>query len=74
VSLVDGFATSGFSKAAYCIKQGIATSCLYRWQKVFPGQRASADLMVITESVSSPLPVDGNSQWHVELELGGGIV
>lgn len=77
-SLVDDFATSGLTKTAFCRKRGIATSCLYRWQKVFAGQSASGDFIDITEPVSSAPPAsprtDGNPRWQVELELGAGIV
>ncbi len=77
-SLVDSFATSGLTKTAFCKKQGIATSCLYRWQKVFAGQSPSADFVDITAPVSTAPPslphVDGNPRWQVELELGAGMV
>lgn len=77
-SLVAGFATSGLTKTAFCKKQRIATSCLYRWQKVFASQPTSADFIDITKTVSSAPTAqrlaDNNPQWQVELELGAGIV
>ena len=77
-SVVDDFASSGLTKTAFCRKRGIATSCLYRWQKVFAGQLASGNFIDITEPVSSAPSAsprtDGNPHWQVELELGAGMV
>ena len=77
-SLVDEFTSSGLTKTAFCKKHSIATSCLYRWQKVFEGQPALADFIDITQPVSQATPElsanDTSAQWQVELELGAGIV
>ena len=77
-ALVDEFASSGLTKVAFCNKHGIATSCLYRWQKVFAEQPVLADFIDITQPVAgagAELPAaDNNKQWQVELELGAGIV
>lgn len=77
-SLVEDLTTSGLTKAAFCKKRGIATSCLYRWQKIFAGNSAAPDFIDITRPVTSALPTqavtDTNLHWQVELELGTGIV
>ena len=75
-ALVDEFATSGTTKAAFCKKHRIATSCLYRWQKVFAEQTVLAGFIDITQAGATPEPpaADNNKQWQVELELGAGIV
>ena len=77
-SLVDGFNTSGLTRTAFCKNNHIATSCLYRWQKVFAGQPAAAEFIDITEPVartSRTLAVpDSDGLWQVELELGSGMV
>jgi hypothetical protein len=76
-SLVDEFTTSGLTKTAFCKKNGIATSCLYRWQQVLARQTAMAEFIDITEPVAAVVsapPVDGNADWQVELELGAGMV
>jgi len=77
-SLVDDLSTSGLTKTAFCKKHGIATSCLYRWQKIFAGNSVAAEFIDITGPVASTLPTpplaDANTHWQVELELGAGIV
>jgi len=77
-ALVDEFATSGLTKAFFCKKHRIASSCLYRWQKVFAEQPVLADFIDITQPVPGATPeppaADNNKQWQVELELGAGIV
>jgi hypothetical protein len=77
-SLVDEFNASGLTKTAFCKKNHIANSCLYRWQKVFTGQPAAAEFIDITEPVartSRTLAVpESDGLWQVELELGSGMV
>lgn len=77
-SLVDEFNASGLAKTAFCKKKHIATSCLYRWQKVFTGQPAAAEFIDITEPLARTAPTladpVSDGQWQVELELGAGMV
>ena len=76
-TLVREFAASGLTKVAFCKKHGIATSCLYRWQKVFAEQPVLADFIDITQPVAgaTPAPLAADDEpWQVELELGAGIV
>ena len=76
-ALVHEFTTSDLTKVAFCKKHGIATSCLYRWQKVFAEQPVLADFIDITQPVAKATPeppAADNKQWQVELELGAGIV
>jgi transposase-like protein len=77
-SLVDDFTNSGLTKTAFCRKHGIATSCLYRWQKIFAGNSLASDFIDITGPIASTLPTpslaDTSPHWQVELELGAGIV
>ena len=76
-TLVSEFASSGLTKVAFCKKHGIATSCLYRWQKVFTEQPVRDDFIDITQPVAGATPAPftaDNEQWQVELELGAGIV
>ena len=77
-SLVDEFNTSGLTRTAFCKNKHIATSCLYRWQKVFAGPPAAAEFIDITEPVARTAPTlavpDDDGQWQVELKLGAGMV
>jgi len=77
-SLVEQFNTSGLTKTAFCKRHGIATSCLYRWQKELAEEFTSDTFIDITEPVAtqktvSPVPATRN-HWQVELELGAGIL
>ena len=77
-SLVDEFNTSGLTRTAFCKNNHIATSCLYRWQKVLTGQPTAAEFIDITEPLARTAPTlavpDSDGQWQVELELGAGMV
>ena len=77
-ALLDEFNTSGLTRSAFCKQHGIATSSLYRWQKVLTGPSPAAGFIDITEPVvqaAPTLPVPGNdSHWQVELELGAGVI
>ena len=77
-ALLDEFNTSGLTRSAFCKQYGIATSSLYRWQKVLTGSSTTAEFIDITEPVvkaAPTLPVPGNdSRWQVELELGTGVI
>lgn len=77
-SLVDEFNASGLTKTAFCKKNHIANSCLYRWQKVFSDQSNAAEFIDITEPVarvaSTPPVAYDDAHWQVELELGAGMV
>jgi len=77
-ALLEEFNTSGLTRAAFCKKHRIATSSLYRWQKLFDGHAGNADFIDVTEPLSNaptsyPVPVR-NNDWQVELELGAGII
>jgi hypothetical protein len=77
-ALLEEFNRSGLTKAAFSKKHRIATSSLYRWQQVFAEPTGAADFIDVTQPLSdapapSPKPAHVND-WHVELELGGGIV
>ena len=77
-TLLDEFNTGGLTKSAFCKKHRIATSSLYRWQKLFNDRAGDADFVDVTESLanapkSHPVPMRDND-WQVELELGAGIV
>ncbi len=77
-ALLEEFNTSGLTRAAFCKKHRIATSSLYRWQKLFDDHAGDTDFIDVTEPLanapkSHPVPVRDND-WQVELELGAGIV
>jgi hypothetical protein len=76
--LLEEFNTSGLTRAAFCKKQRIATSSLYRWQQLFSNRGSDADFIDVTEPLanvpkSHSVPVRDND-WQVELELGSSIV
>ncbi len=77
-SLLEQYATSGLTQAAFCQKHRIATSSLCKWRKYFASQDAASDFIDITESLAkTPSPFgdsDRDDQWQVELELGRGVV
>lgn len=77
-SLVEEFHTSGLTKTVFCKRHGIATSCLYRWQKVLAEDAAPATFIDITDplaSATAPTPAQkSHNHWQVELELGGGVI
>ena len=78
-ALLNEFNGSGLTRSAFCKKQRIAASSLYRWQQLFAEQSGgTTDFIDVTQPLSStappvPAPVRG-SDWQVELELGAGIV
>jgi len=76
-ALLDEFNTSGLTRSAFCKQHRIATSSLYRWQKVLTEPSAADKFVDITESVAKAAPAlpvpDNNSHWQVELELGAGV-
>ena len=77
-ALLNEFNDSGLTRSAFCKKHRIATSSLYRWQQIFAEQSGASDFIDVTQPLSSttpptPAPTPDND-WHVELELGAGIV
>ena len=77
-ALLDEYSTCGLTKSAFCKKHRIATSSLYRWQRLFDDHAGDADFIDVTEPLanaprSHSVPVR-NNDWQVELELGAGIV
>ena len=77
-SLVEEFHVSGLTRAAFCKRHGIATSCLYRWQKLVAEESVPTDFVDITEPVTRATDTrsfaDTSSDWQVELELGAGVI
>lgn len=77
-ALLDEFSVSGLTRSAFCKQHHIATSSLYRWQKVLTEPSAEDKFVDITESVAKAAPTlhvpDNNSHWQVELELGAGVI
>jgi hypothetical protein len=77
-ALLDEFNISGLTRSAFCKQHRIATSSLYRWQKVLTEPSAADKFVDITESVAKTAPTlhvpDNNSHWQVELELGAGVI
>jgi hypothetical protein len=78
-ALLEEFTTSGLSKSTFCKQHRIATSSLYRWQRIF-AERAGevTDFIDVTQPLSgTPLPPSASARdndWQVELELGPGVV
>ena len=78
-ALLEEFTTSGLTKSAFCKRHRIATSSLYRWQRLFAEQSGEVtDFIDVTPPLSinpspSPAPA-GDNDWQVELELGPGFV
>ena len=76
--LLEEFNNSGLTKSAFCKKHRIASSSLYRWQRLFAEHAGIADFIDVTQPLSStPVPPPapaGDNDWQVELELGAGIV
>lgn len=77
-SLVEAFHTSGLTKTVFCKRHGIATSCLYRWEKLLSEDFVPADFIDVTEPVTRAKTAgqasDVHSHWQVELELGAGVI
>ena len=78
-ALLEEFNSSGLTKSAFCTKHQIATSSLYRWQRLFVEQAGEVtDFIDVTQPLSgTPLPPTTpvrDNAWQVELELGTGIV
>ncbi len=77
--LLDDFHRSGLTKVAFCKQHGVATSSLYRWQRMLDGQSGGGDFVDVTEPLSrapaAPSPSrDPDNAWQVELALGNDIV
>lgn len=77
-SLVEKFNTSGLTKTAFCKRHDIATSCLYRWQKVLAEETTQDTFVDITEPVATAKNIDlapeNRNHWEVELELGADVI
>ena len=76
-AVLEAFNNSGLTKAAFCKQHRIATSSLYRWQRILSHFAGDTDFIDVTESLSTtpapPAPERDNA-WQVELALGDGIV
>ena len=76
-TLLNKFDGSGLTRSAFCKQHQIATSGLYRWQKLFAEESGgAAEFIDVTEPLTNtvaPAPAPDND-WQVELELSGGIV
>ena len=78
-ALLEEFNSSGLTKSAFCKKHRIATSSLYRWQRLFAEQAGEiTDFIDVTQPLSitpSPPPAHArDNDWQVELELGAGVI
>jgi transposase-like protein len=77
-ALLEEYATSGLTQAAFCQKHHIASSGLYKWRKHFARQSAESNFIDITESLgkaTAPFSEPGrDGHWQVELELGPGVI
>ena len=78
-ALLEEFNSSGLTKSAFCKKHRIATSSLYRWQRLLAEQPGGdSDFIDVTQPLShTPLLPPAHARdnaWQVELELGTGIV
>ena len=76
-ALLEEFNNSGLTKTAFCKKHRIATSSLYRWQRILSQYAGDTDFIDVTESLSTtPAPAvpERDNHWQVELALGAGVV
>jgi hypothetical protein len=77
-ALVEQFHTSGLTKTAFCKQNGIATSCLSRWQKGLAVEcpaDAFVDITAPVRAAAAPRPEPHDPPaWQVELELGAGVI
>jgi hypothetical protein len=71
-SILDRYARSGLSAAAFCEQEGLSTASLLRWRARVS---ATPSGFVTLDPPSSPSPSSSASAgWLVELELPGQIV
>ena len=71
-TLIQQQTSSGQSVRAFCKQKDIGCQSFYFWRKrieLAPDQTATSSMIDITSLVSVELP----PQWHIELDLGGGI-
>jgi len=68
-AILDRYARSGLSAAAFCEQEGLSTSSLLRWRSRLPAASPGFVALDVPSRPSSE-----SEAWSVELELPGQIV